>query len=423
MIVSSVHPGTLEPAADKTAAVAAGGGAATDPPPTGGVEEVVSQTPEEKQKAIDKWIDNDFDCKNYILNALSDDLYEYYSTFETAKDVWDALQKKYDTEEAGSKKYAVSRYVRYQMVDDRSVVAQAHELQKIYHEIVAEGMKTDEQFQVSVMIDKLPPSWKDFRNTLRHKTKEFSLESLIVKLRVEEEARKQDKKEEILIVSNNKTHPNLKPKKRDMKPNPNQKKGGRPNQNKNQHPSKNGQNSNSEFLCYICNKPNHMARNCRFNKEKNNAQANAVGDVIIAMVSDPEFYMVGGSDGWWIDSGASRHCCFDRSMFKTYAETKDKKVLLGDSHSTMVKGSGTVDLKFTSGKTLMLKDVLHTPEMRKNLVSGYLLNKAGLYQTIGSDIYTITKNKNFVGKGYATDGMFKLNVDAMNKIDSSAYMV
>ena len=59
-----------------------------------------------------------FLCKNYILNALSDDLYDYYSSFKTAKDFWDALQKKYDIEEAGSKKYAVSRYMKFQMVEE-----------------------------------------------------------------------------------------------------------------------------------------------------------------------------------------------------------------------------------------------------------------------------------------------------------------
>ncbi|KAM7490761.1 hypothetical protein LguiA_033682 [Lonicera macranthoides] len=57
-------------------------------------------------------------------------------------------------------------------------------------------MPLDEQFQVVVMIDKLTPSWKEFKNTLRHKTKELSLESLITKFRIEEEHRKQDLKDE-----------------------------------------------------------------------------------------------------------------------------------------------------------------------------------------------------------------------------------
>ena len=94
----------------------------------------------EQTAALEKWTADDFICKNYILNGLSDNLYDYYTTFNTAKDVWDALQKKYDIEEAGAKKFTVSRYLKYQMTDDKSVEAQSHELQKIAHEIMTEGM-------------------------------------------------------------------------------------------------------------------------------------------------------------------------------------------------------------------------------------------------------------------------------------------
>ena len=80
-----------------------------------------------------------------------------------------------------------------------------------------------------------------------------------------------------------------------------------------------------------------------------------------------------------------------------------------------------MESKFTSGKTLILKDVLHTLEMRKNLVSGYLFQKASFTQIIGANVFTLNKNNVFVGKGYATNGMFKLNVTA-NKFSSSIYM-
>ena len=56
--------------------------------------------------------------------------------------------------------------------------------------------------------------------------------------------------------------------------------------------------------------------------------------------------------------------------------------LLGDSHSTGVAGTGEVELKFTSGKTVILRDVLHTQEMRKNLVSGHLFNKVGYTRSL-----------------------------------------
>ncbi|KAF1882580.1 hypothetical protein Lal_00002758, partial [Lupinus albus] len=119
--------------------------------------------------------ENDYLCKNFILNELSDDLYDYYISYKSAKLVWQTLKRKYDIEEAETKKYVVSRYLKYQMTNNKS----SHEIQKIAHDIITKGMPLDEQFQVVVIIDKLPPSWKDFKNVPRHKTKEFYLKSLI----------------------------------------------------------------------------------------------------------------------------------------------------------------------------------------------------------------------------------------------------
>lgn len=137
------------------------------------------------------------------MNSLADYLYDYYSNFKTAKQVWEALQKKYDIEEAGAKKYVDSRYLNYNMVDERSVEAQSHEIQNIAHEIITEGIPIDEQFQIAFIIVKLPPGWKDFKILIQHKTKEFTIESLMTHIRIEEEARRQDQKDEVLVISNN----------------------------------------------------------------------------------------------------------------------------------------------------------------------------------------------------------------------------
>ncbi|KAA0048414.1 uncharacterized protein E5676_scaffold939G00100 [Cucumis melo var. makuwa] len=186
---------------------------------------------EEQLKNLATWTETDFICKNLILNGLTNELYDYYSTMTTTKEVWDALQKKYDTEEARSKKYV------------------------------------------------------DFKNTLRHKTKEFSLESLITRLGIEE------------------------------------------------------------------------------NKSRHAAQANLIEDELVAMIS--EVNIIGGSEGWWLDTGASRHVCDDLSLFRKYNEVKDKNILLGDHHTTKVVGIGEVELKFTSGKTLVLKEVLHLQKFER----------------------------------------------------------
>ena len=44
------------------------------------------------------------------------------------------------------------------------------------------------------VIEKLPPAWKDFKNYLMHKRREMSMEDLVVRLRIEEDNKRSDKK-------------------------------------------------------------------------------------------------------------------------------------------------------------------------------------------------------------------------------------
>ena len=67
-------------------------------------------------------------------------------------------------------------------------------------------------------------------------------------------------------------------------------------------------------------------------------------------------------------------------------------------------------LKMTSGKNLTLNNVLYVPEIRKNLVSGSLLNKHGFRMVFEADKVVVSKSGIFVGKGYVSNGLFKLNI-------------
>ena len=375
---------------------------------------------------------DEYNCRYYLLNCLFDQFYDYYeNTYSTAKRIWKALQFKYDTEQVGAKKYAASHFFRYQMVDGKSMVDQVQEFQMIAHEVRSEGVKFGDNLIVLGIIDKLPPSWSEFQKSLRHKQKEITLEDLITRIRVEEEARGQDAKftQDVkesstkvnLVTSsaapNDSQNAYLKPKgnigKKNYKPH---NKKWRSNQKNKNHVH---QNSN---VCYVCGKSGHIARVCRFRKREPQPQAHVIEEPFVAMLTD--IFMVENRDGWWADSGANRHVCFDKDWFKKYTPYEEPKTLmLGDSHTIQALGSGEVELKFTSGKVLILKDVMHTPSIRKNLVSSFLLNKAGFKQTIVSDQYIISKKGIFVGKGYVSDDMFKLNVEINKSGTSSVYML
>ncbi|XP_022888977.1 uncharacterized protein LOC111404396 [Olea europaea var. sylvestris] len=143
--------------------------------------------------ALDAWKYSDFLCKNYILNGLDNALYGVYCYKKSAKELWESLEKKYKTEDAGTKKFIVGKFLDYKMVDSKTVISQVQELQVILHDIHAENMSVSESFQVAAIIEKLPPMWRDFKNYLKHKRKEMNIEELVVRLRIEEDNRSSKK--------------------------------------------------------------------------------------------------------------------------------------------------------------------------------------------------------------------------------------
>ncbi|KZV56888.1 hypothetical protein F511_15807, partial [Dorcoceras hygrometricum] len=130
-----------------------------------------------------------FLCRNYVLNGLADALYNVFCEKKTAKELWESLDRKYKTEDAGAKKFLVGRFLDFKMLDSKPVISQVQELQLILHDVHAEGMTLSESFQVAAIIEKLPPAWKEFKNYLKHKRKEMNVDELVVRLRIEEDNR------------------------------------------------------------------------------------------------------------------------------------------------------------------------------------------------------------------------------------------
>ena len=300
------------------------------------------------------------------------------------------------------------------MLDSKTVISQVQDLQVILHDIHAEGMSLSESFQVAAIIEKFPPLWKEFKNYLKHKRKEMRLEDLIVRLRIEEDNRASEKKagkaimeSKANVVEQGQTSHNNKKRKHN---------GNGPKQ---------GPMKNFQGKCYVCNKQGHRAKDCHSRKDqgnpkKNRPQANVtevdgllddVSDMNLLVVVSEVNFIGSNTKEWWVDTRATRHVCSDKMMFSSYHSIDNgEQLFMGNFSSSKVEGQGKVVLKMTLGKELTLNDVLHVPEIRKNLVFRSLLSKKGFKLVFVSDNFILTKNGMYVGKGYMSNGLFKMNV-------------
>lgn len=384
-----------------------------------------------------KWENDDYICRGHILNGMSDPLFDIYQNVESAKALWDALETKYMAEDASSKKFLVSNFNGYKMIDARPVMEQYNELLRILGQFAQHNLMMDESISVSSIIDKLPPSWKDFKHTLKHKKEELSLVQLGSDLRIEESLRAQ---ENDLPKSKDSAGPSTVNMVEDRAKNNKKRKDYGNNHG--------GSNKKPKAACWKCGKPGHFKKDCRVEKgggqtrNTNGASTSVEGSkypnpkqgqnlnncynsgMHYISLRPEAFYVQGDDDeAWWIDSGATTHACKDRGWFKDFQPVEDGSVLhMGNESSAPIIGVGNVVLEFTSGKTITLHNVLFVPKLRKNLVSGPVLNKCGYKQVFESDKFVLTKSGTFFGFGYYNNGMFMLNLNTMRCYNHSAFM-
>ncbi|KAK3023731.1 hypothetical protein RJ639_042741 [Escallonia herrerae] len=144
------------------------------PEPGENKEESVAKTRERL-----RWDQDDEICRGHILNGMSNTLFDAYHTVKTAKELWNQLERRYITEDATSKRFIVSKFFYYKMVDDMSVMEQFNEIKSILDRYSQHKLALDEFIVVTSIIDKLPPSWKNFRNSLKHRKEDINLDELV----------------------------------------------------------------------------------------------------------------------------------------------------------------------------------------------------------------------------------------------------
>ncbi|GJS10359.1 zinc finger, CCHC-type containing protein [Tanacetum coccineum] len=237
-----------------------------------------------------KWENDDYIYRGHILNGMSDHLFDIYQNVESAKELWDSLESKYMVDDASSKKFFVSNFNNYKMVDSRPAMEQFNELLRIL---------------------------KYFKHTLKHGKDDLYLVQLGSHLRIEESLRAQEsdksKGKEVAGPSMNMTEEG---KNRNNKKNKGKKHGFNEN---------NGSYSSikkPKLECWKCGKTGHFKRDCRSGKKKN---ANA-GDGSVLYMGDDHFAPVPGKGSVVLEFSSEKSI----TLFNVLYVPKIRKNLISD---------------------------------------------------------------------------------------------
>ncbi|GJW54898.1 hypothetical protein Tco_0098983 [Tanacetum coccineum] len=249
--------------------------------------------------------------------GMSDPLFDIYENVEFFKELWDSLEAKYMAKDASSNKFLISNFTNYKMTDSRPVFEQYNELLRILGRFPQHKMNMDESIQVSCIIDKLPPSWKDSKHTLKHLNEKLTLVEWGSHLCIKESLRMLDSDKP---KGNNVTSPSV--------------------VNMVEH------NNSSR---YNDNKGKHKHHdNTRADPNKKAKPTCTKGSVDGSSNSLKGHNMVNKSLQW-VNSGAIVHVCKDRCWFMTYESLKDGYILhMGNESIALVHGHGYVDLRTKS---------------------------------------------------------------------------
>lgn len=123
----------------------------------------------------------------------------------------------------------------------------------------------------------------------------------------------------------------------------------------------------------------------------NNAKIIAtVGGLTINMITKCNSTNSQSFDRWY-DSGAAVHICNNEDQFNNYQVGDQQEIVLMENNNTNVLGKGTIELEFTFGKTLVLTNVYHIPNTRKNMVSTSAVCSKGLKVLIEAEKVILSK--------------------------------
>lgn len=214
---------------------------------------------------------------------------------------------------------------------------------------------------------------------------------------------------------------------------------GSPNQQQNRNTNKNyrsrgrGRGGNTpRLICQVYGKPGHSTTICYYRFEKNfnspqnsgnsssfNQNKNSTPTALIAILEHLH------DSAWYLDSGATNHLTLDLANLTVKSKyTGNDMIIVGNGQLLPIRCIGSINIR-ENARNIVLKSLMHVPLIRKNLISISRLTMDDLVIVDFYDSFCAIKDKE-TGKVFLErtikDDLYQVK-DSLNQKESRSLWV
>lgn len=326
--------------------------------------------------------------KSYLLNSLDTKHVKLVLGCKTAKEIWKRLEEVHTQRSVSAKIVLQTQFFDAKMQPGEKVSDYVTRVEYLNNQLHDLGEKIPDTTVVGKIVSGLTESYSNFMSSWTLvPANEQTLSNLLSRLMAEEAIKN---KFDSAGGSALAVHGNIKPGNTG-------KKGKWRNSNKNKSSESSGskhiEDLKKRTKCRKCGKKGHWKAECPENNQANK-DSDDKDDLVkgIAVVAEANFSEQ--TDDWIVDSGATHHMTFDGSAYVRYQTLETPKIIrYGNNANGYGIGVGDIQVLATLNdgekKLLVVKDVLHIPDIRRKLFSVSASTKRGNTAHFGTDGVTI----------------------------------
>ena len=273
----------------------------------------------------------------------------------TSAEAWNLLKDAHELKGPVRKAALYKQLYRMKKESNQSMTQYINDFLSKTEQLGEVGIRIPDELMSIMLLNSLPTEYEGFCIAIESRDDIPSVDSLKLKL-IEQEARRDEQTIKESAGENDALFVRSKA-----------------NQNKNCHENARGRNTKFKATrfsgkCFKCGKQGHRSNECK--SKTDNFAGSSIADVMPAMVlhAEPE-----KSNDWYLDSGATKHMCNDRSKFSSVNNETRAKVYTAAEHCVTSAGAGEVKinlkLRDKGTNTVKLQDTVLVPSFRNNLMS------------------------------------------------------